>query len=97
MASMNPKEPACFVMLGVASIKERNYNLAVAAFKKAIKLGSPQAAQLRQITDSLDDYIWESHKANLPIYMIVALIPLIIVIYIFSKIRKWRKRIAATR
>ena len=47
MASLNPSEPACFVMLGILSIKNHDLNLAEAAFDKAIKLGSPQAEILR--------------------------------------------------
>ena len=46
MATLNPKQPACFVMLGIVSLQghgyDRNLNLAIAAFTKAIQLGSPQ-------------------------------------------------------
>jgi hypothetical protein len=46
MASLNPKEPACFVLLGIVCLQghgyDRDLNLAAAAFAKAIRLGSPQ-------------------------------------------------------
>ena len=35
MASLNPKEPACFQMLGVLCLKNRDFNLAATAFEKA--------------------------------------------------------------
>ena len=48
MATLNRKEPACFVMAGVVANKGRNRNLAKAAFKKAIELGSPQRVILEE-------------------------------------------------
>ena len=48
MATLNPKEPACFVMAGIVALHSpdspyaRDLNLAAAAFEKAIKLGSLQ-------------------------------------------------------
>ena len=46
MATLNAKQPACFVMLGLVAMNADGYardlNLAAAAFEKAIKLGSPQ-------------------------------------------------------
>jgi len=43
MASMNPKDPACLVMLGVVCWENRDLNLAATAFEKASALGSPQS------------------------------------------------------
>lgn len=42
MATLNPKEPACWVMLGVLAEYHSDYNLAKTAFEEAIALGSPQ-------------------------------------------------------
>src|SRR5437773_1187611 len=42
MATLNPKEPACWVMLGIVATARGDVNLAKAAFEKAIQLGSPQ-------------------------------------------------------
>jgi len=47
MAQMNPKEAACFEMLGVAAWAKRDYHLAATAFEKAIALGSPQSDLLK--------------------------------------------------
>lgn len=57
MASLNPKEPACFVMLGVVSWKHRDLNLAVKAFEKAIALGSPQKTILETKMESIREHI----------------------------------------
>src|SRR5262249_14129755 len=52
MATLNPKQPACFVMLGIASWKNSDLNLAASAFEKAVALGSPQTEILkREIAD----------------------------------------------
>ncbi|HZQ46027.1 MAG TPA: tetratricopeptide repeat protein, partial [Verrucomicrobiae bacterium] len=48
MATLNPKEPACWVMLGLIAARHRDLNLAKAAFKEAIELGSPQAPILQR-------------------------------------------------
>src|SRR5262249_18386880 len=57
MAQMNPKEPACFTMLGVAAWNDRNYHLAVTAFEKAMALGSPQSDLLKKRIGGLNEYI----------------------------------------
>jgi len=62
MAQMNPKEPACVTMLGVAAWKKRDYNLAVKAFERAIALNSPQAELLRVKIEGLNTYIHNSLK-----------------------------------
>ncbi|HXD00588.1 MAG TPA: tetratricopeptide repeat protein [Verrucomicrobiae bacterium] len=91
MATMNPKEPACFVMLGIACNRARDYNLAVAAFQKAIDLGSPQADILAVKIDALNHYITESHKVNWPIDGLLSLAPLAILVYLISKIKQWKR------
>jgi len=47
MASLNKDEPAWWVMLGMLGVKNQDKNLTVAAFRKAISLGSIQASLLR--------------------------------------------------
>jgi tetratricopeptide (TPR) repeat protein len=55
MAELNPKEPAVFVMAGIAAFSKRDFNLGVAAFERAIALNSPQADLLRwKIADARD-------------------------------------------
>ena len=60
MASLNPKEPACFTMLAIACIKNHDYNLAAAALDKAIALGSPQSDHLTKKSKEIRDYIKKS-------------------------------------
>ena len=48
MASLNREEPACWVMLGIASMHNSDLNLGAAAFQRAIDLGSPQAPVLKE-------------------------------------------------
>lgn len=64
MAQMNPKESACFEMLGVAAWRKHNYNLAIAAFGKAISLSSIQTEILKHKTEVIQNYIKESAKSR---------------------------------
>jgi tetratricopeptide (TPR) repeat protein len=60
MASLNPREPACFVMLGIACLSDgvrRDLNLAIAAFQKAIELGSPQSAILERRISEIRSHV----------------------------------------
>jgi hypothetical protein len=47
MASLNPKEPACWVILGVVAAQGSDMKLAKTAWKKAIELGSGQSRLLQ--------------------------------------------------
>jgi tetratricopeptide (TPR) repeat protein len=65
MASLNPREPACFVMLGITCLapavpKSQDLNLAYAAFEKAIVLGSPQTAILKKRVALIKKHIIKS-------------------------------------
>jgi tetratricopeptide (TPR) repeat protein len=62
MAQMNPKEPACSVMLGIAAWKQRNYHLAISAFDRAIALGSPQSELLKEKIGGLREFIRHSQE-----------------------------------
>jgi len=59
MATLNPREPACFVMLGVAAQRRevQDLNLAAAAYKKAIALGSPQTEYLNNVVAAIEHHI----------------------------------------
>jgi tetratricopeptide (TPR) repeat protein len=99
MAEMNPKEPACFEMLGIAAWKKHNYHLAISAFEKAIALGSPQSDLLKLKIAGLKDYISNSGWFGLhvegmqpTVIFLVSLIPLLILYYIYEKIRNWRHK-----
>ena len=56
MASLNRQEPACWVMLGVASLEHQDLNLAAAAFQRAVDLGSPQSERLRGLISEIRDH-----------------------------------------
>jgi tetratricopeptide (TPR) repeat protein len=62
LASLNPKEPACFVMLGVASWHQQDLNLAAAAFEKAIELHSPQSEILKRKVEGIRAHIREAQQ-----------------------------------
>ena len=66
LASLNPKQPACFVMLGIASWKNLDLNLAAAAFEKAIKLGSSQSEILKRRTKEIRKHIKEAQEMEKP-------------------------------
>jgi len=96
MAQMNPKEPACFVMLGIAAQKTHGYHLAASAFEKAIALGSPQSELLKKKVEGFNHYIEESAKNDFPGELALASIALVILYYIYSKIRdRYKVRTAA--
>ena len=60
MAELNSKEPAAFVAAGIAAFSKRDFNLGVAAFEKAIELGSPQTPLLKWRIEEARKYIEES-------------------------------------
>ena len=64
MASLNPKEPACFEMLGVVCLLNNDRHLAVSAFEKAIALGSPQKEILQVHIDELNSFMAQSRANN---------------------------------
>jgi tetratricopeptide (TPR) repeat protein len=99
MAQMNPKEPACQVMLGIAAWNKRNYRLASQAFERAIALGSPQSELLKEKVGDLQEFIRNSennkHAMNFVAFTIfglpVALIVLFIVRPLLRMVLKSRK------
>lgn len=93
MASLNPREPACFVMLGVKSLHVRDLNLAIKAYERAIQLGSPQSDLLQERIDALCEHIRKARMEQLPIYLVVGLVVGAIAIYIIRKVRsQYRQR-----
>jgi tetratricopeptide (TPR) repeat protein len=57
MASLNPKEPACFTMLGIACLRGRHdWHLAAASFQRALDLGSPQKKPLQKQILAIQDF-----------------------------------------
>jgi tetratricopeptide (TPR) repeat protein len=102
MATFNPREPACSVMLGVACLAtpgNRDLNLAKAAFQKAIDLGSPQTEVLRERIAMINEHIAQAtghgpirYKTLLPIALFL-LIPAALGVCLISMIRARRKSI----
>lgn len=65
MASLNRREPAAIVMLGIAALRRSDLNLAALAFQRAIELDSPQRAQLELWLDALKQHLSAS-RLELP-------------------------------
>jgi len=57
MATLNARQPAAWVALGIACLEEGHRNLAVLALERAARLGSPQAERLEALTARLRAYI----------------------------------------
>ena len=94
MATLNPKEPACFVMLGIVSWKYRDLNLTVKAFEKAIALGSPQKTVLEAKVESIQEHIRTARSHTNGMWLGVAIICLIAILAILvlrAIIRFFRK------
>src|SRR4051812_46788070 len=66
MTTLNPGQPACFTMLGIACLARRDFNLASAAFRKALELGSPQGKLLKTRITECEDMIRESQAHRVP-------------------------------
>jgi tetratricopeptide (TPR) repeat protein len=64
MAGLNENEPACWVMLGMIATHTSDKNLAIAAFEKAIQLGSPQQPILQGRVDALRQHIHEARSQS---------------------------------
>jgi hypothetical protein len=64
MAELNPKQPACWVMLGLLCIRhgQRDLNLGKAAFERAVRLGSPQRELLEPKIAAIDRHIREARR-----------------------------------
>jgi len=62
MAELNAREPACWTMLGLLAEQRSDKNLTIAAFEKAIQLGSPQASILQAQIDLLKEHIAKARK-----------------------------------
>jgi len=95
MAQMNPKEPVCFEMLGVVAYESHDYNLAVAAFEKAVALGSSKSETLKEKITELRHFIEESMKEKFGIYGLLFAGLLVVLYYIYTKFRARRRRLAS--
>ena len=90
MAELNPNQPAAIVMAGVIAAREGSYNLAVAAFQRAINLGSPQADLLQWHITALEKHIRQSlsHRRHTnPAWIIAAVGAPLLVLYAWRRIK----------
>jgi hypothetical protein len=72
MAELNAREPACWTMLGLLAVKRHDKHLTIAAYEKAIHLGSPQASILQAQIDLLKEHIAKA-RSHRPEYLLVPL------------------------
>jgi tetratricopeptide (TPR) repeat protein len=95
MATLNPDEPACWTMLGMAALRSGDLHLAQTAFEKAITLGSPLKEVLQLKILVIQEHIRESKtvstKINLAIVMLIAT-PCVCLGALVVIIRKLRRR-----
>lgn len=92
MAQMNPKEPACFTMLGIDAWAKRDYHLAATAFEKAVALGSPQSELLKRETDKIKDFITRSEEQRRTMDILLALGVSVLALIVFGIMRLGRRR-----
>jgi hypothetical protein len=98
MAQMNPREPACFEMLGIAASTKHDFNLTLAAYEKAVMLGSLKSELLREKDERLRHFIHESYKENLIGYgMGTAVILFLLCLVSCIGIKIWQWRMAARK
>ena len=85
MATLNQKEPACWVMLGMVALKRHDIHLGDAAFRKAIELRSPQTPILLMQLGQLGKF--HPNYAAWILDFSGGAIVFLIVWYVFSKVR----------
>jgi tetratricopeptide (TPR) repeat protein len=86
MASLNPKEPACFTMLGIACLHGRfDWNLAAVSFQRAIDLGSPQKETLQKQILAIKQF--KEHSRLVLFLSILAYgLPAVLIVWVFFKL-----------
>ncbi len=100
MATLNPDEPACMTMLGMAALKAGDLNLAQKAFEKAITMGSPLKEVLELKILEIQTHIQKSKTVSTKInLLVVALItvPCLCLWALVVIIRKLRGRFKLKR
>jgi hypothetical protein len=96
MGQMNPKEPACFTMLGIVAWKNRDYHLAVTAFDKAIALGSLQSNLLKERVADVREFIHQSEEQKRSMYfvLIMGVVILVLITFVLGRIIRWGLRVS---
>ena len=92
MAELNSTQPACFVMLGMASLNAHDLNLAAKAFDRAIALGSPQRQVLEDRIAEIREHIREANRHRGPqLVPIVAGLMLIAIVLVYVLYRHFQR------
>lgn len=97
MASLNPRQPACFVMLGMRALQKRDLNLTVKAFERAVQLGSPQSDLLESRIKSLTEHIRTAQRQNRTTFLIGLAIALPATVLLLILLRRWRASRSSSR
>lgn len=96
MAELNPNEPACTTMLGVASLMHEDLNLARVAFDRAADQGSPMGSELRAKSSRLRDHIQRSQQALVE-QLLVAAVALLAVGGVLASVVTLLRRVVRKR
>ncbi len=100
MATLNPDEPACMTMLGMAALKAGDLNLAQKAFEKATTMGSPLKDVLELKILEIQTHIQKSGtvstKINLFILAVIA-VPCLCLWALVVILRKLKRRLKLKR
>jgi tetratricopeptide (TPR) repeat protein len=95
MATLNTRQPACFVMLGLVALKNSKQNLAAEAFERAIQLESPQAPLLKVKVKYLREYVARSleyqRQHSLAYIVFGTGTTSVVLLYVVSNMRKRRR------
>jgi hypothetical protein len=100
MASLNREEPAAWVMLGIASLKNSDLNLSAAAFRQAIDLGSPQRENLERYLEEIRRHQQTARTSRGPIrtraplarFGVTIALGILILVLLYRKFRRARHR-----
>jgi hypothetical protein len=97
MAELNPKQPACWVMLGLLCIRhgQRDLNLGKAAFERAIRLVSPQRELLEAKIAAVSEHISKARaqkRSGGVGYILTAVAFLALPAYLAFRFASWRKK-----
>jgi hypothetical protein len=91
MATLNPREPACFVIAGLVALRKNDHHLAIAAFRRAIALRTTQRDLLEPIITRSNEFITESLKIQGFMLGLALLALAVISLYCVQRIRAARR------
>jgi tetratricopeptide (TPR) repeat protein len=87
MAGLNGREPACWTMLGLLAVQRHDKHLTIAAYEKAIQLGSPQASILQAQIDVLKEHIAKAVSHRPGYFLVPVVIVCVIAIVLIMGLR----------